>query len=67
MVASRPFSETTGHPRRATLPRRQQHLRLNGLAQSMPKSADSSLVVLPQAGPATATVLTHIYLNGACE
>jgi hypothetical protein len=31
----------------------------------MPKTADSSPVVLPEAGPVTATVLARIDLNGA--
>jgi len=38
---------------------------LKRLQQSMPKTADSSLAVLPQAGPATATEIAHIDLNGA--
>jgi len=38
---------------------------LKHLPQSMPKTADSSPALLPQAGPATATVLAHIDLNGA--
>jgi len=40
---------------------------LNGLPQSMPKTADSALVVLPEAGPATATVLVCIDPNGVFE
>jgi hypothetical protein len=43
---------------------------LNGLPQSIPKTADSSPAVLPEAGPAiatVATVLARIDLNGAFE
>jgi hypothetical protein len=40
---------------------------LNGLLQSLSKTADSSPAVLPQAGPVTATVLARIDLNGAFE
>jgi hypothetical protein len=40
---------------------------LNGLPQSIPKTADSSPAVLPAAGPAIATVLARIDLNGAFE
>jgi hypothetical protein len=40
---------------------------LNGLLQSLSKIADSSPVVLPQAGPVTAAVLARIDLNGAFE
>jgi hypothetical protein len=40
---------------------------LNGLPQSMPKTADSSSVVLPEADPATATLLAQIGPNGAFE
>jgi len=40
---------------------------LNGLPQSMPKTADSSPAALPEAGPATAIVLARIDLNGAFE
>jgi hypothetical protein len=40
---------------------------LNGLPQSMPKTADSSPIVLPEAGPATATVLARTNPNGAFE
>jgi hypothetical protein len=38
---------------------------LKRLPQSMPKTADSAPAVLPQAGPATATVIAHIDLNAA--
>jgi transposase-like protein len=38
-----------------------------GLPQSLPKTADSSPAVLPEAGPVTATVLARIGLNGAFE
>jgi hypothetical protein len=38
---------------------------LNGPPQSRPKTADRSPAVLPAAGPATATVLARIDLNGA--
>jgi hypothetical protein len=37
------------------------------LTQPMPKTPDSSPVVLPAADPATATVLAHIDPNGAFE
>jgi hypothetical protein len=40
---------------------------LHKLPQSMPKNADSSPAVLPAVGPATATVLARIDLNGALE
>jgi hypothetical protein len=40
---------------------------LNGLPQSMPKTADSSPALLSEAGPAIATVLARIDLNGAFE
>jgi hypothetical protein len=40
---------------------------LNDLPQSIPKIADSSPVVTPAAGLATATVLAHIDPNGAFE
>jgi hypothetical protein len=35
------------------------------LRQSLPKTADSSPAVLPEADPVTATVLARIDLNGA--
>jgi hypothetical protein len=38
---------------------------LTGLLQSLPKTADSSLAVLPEAGPANATVLARTDRNGA--
>jgi hypothetical protein len=38
---------------------------LNGLLQSLPKTADSSPAVLPQAAPVRATGLAHIDLNDA--
>jgi hypothetical protein len=40
---------------------------LNGPLQSLPKIADSSLAVLPEAGRVTSTVLARIDLNGAFE
>jgi len=40
---------------------------LNGLPQSIPKTADSSPAVLPEAGLVIATVLARIDLNGAFE
>jgi hypothetical protein len=40
---------------------------LNGRPQSLPKTADSSPAVLPEADRATATVLARIDLNGAFE
>jgi hypothetical protein len=40
---------------------------LYGLPQLTPKTADSSPVVLPEADPATATVLARIDPNGAFE
>jgi hypothetical protein len=40
---------------------------LYGLPQSLPKTADSSPVVLPEVGPATVTVLAHTDPNGAFE
>jgi hypothetical protein len=64
-VAYRPPSGTTGHPRGATLRRREKRPRLKRLPQSMPKTADSSPAVLLQADPATATVIAHSDLNGA--
>jgi hypothetical protein len=38
---------------------------LNGRPQSLPKTPDSSLAVLPEVGQVTSTVLAHIDLNGA--
>jgi hypothetical protein len=38
---------------------------LNGPPQSLPKTADSLPAALPEAGPATATVLARIDLNAA--
>jgi len=40
---------------------------LNGLPQSLPKTADSSPAALPEADLATAMVLARIDLNGAFE
>jgi hypothetical protein len=40
---------------------------LNGLLQSLPKTADSSPAVLPQATPVNATGIARIDLNGAFE
>jgi len=40
---------------------------LNGPLQSTPKTADSSLAVPPEAGPANATVLARTDRNGAFE
>jgi len=38
---------------------------LNDRPQSLPKTPDSSLAVLPEVGQVTSTVLAHIDLNGA--
>jgi hypothetical protein len=38
---------------------------LNGRPQSLPKTPDSSLAVLPEAGQVTSTALARIDLNGA--